>query len=161
MSLPSFPHLPAEAWRLHLDDALEGAARARMEAHLDECADCCAIFVAADPSRAFRMLREPPPAETWDGFWEELQPELAAARPRRMATSVMLAALAAAASVAAFALALGLGRGERPVDPCAAPALASLELTRAECDALFSGEIQAEEKELIVVRELDLRELEP
>lgn len=156
---PSFPHLPAEAWAAFLEDRLEGDARARVETHVDDCAACRGILFEADPSRAFRMLRVPAPEGTWDGFWERLEPALREpARPRGR-----WIALAAAASVVGVSLLVIATRPEPPPpDPCAAPQVAALKLSRAECEALYgSGGIEAAEREVIVVRDLDLRGFEP
>ena len=68
-----FLHLPAESWRLLLDDELDDAARERVEHHLDECEACRAVLEAEDPTRIFARLRDvPAPPETWDGFWEAM-----------------------------------------------------------------------------------------
>lgn len=169
MSAPAFPHLPAEAWTLWLADELEGAGRARVEDHVASCADCRRIVLLHDPARAAFLLREAP-APSWDGFWDELQPQLgppAAARSRRRHGLIALGA-AASLVVAVFAgrslMTPGPASGSLTAvaaDPCAAPALANLRMTKAECEALYSGPIGGEtaETEVVVVRDLDLRGL--
>lgn len=162
---PRFPHLPAETWALHLDDALEGAARDRVEAHLDGCAECRAVLLSADPSRAFRALREPPPP-SWDGFWEELQPELGPAPILRARKRARLTwALGAAASLVLASLVAMSWRSDeghqqaRIPEACDPVAVASLRMTREECEALHAGPILDPDPEIVVIDGLDLRGL--
>jgi hypothetical protein len=160
---PAFPHLPAESWELYLGDRLDGDACERVERHVDDCATCRAILYEADPSRAFRLLRAPAPDGTWDGFWDELRPQLtpAAARPRRALR--LIAGLAAAllvGSVATIAL-----HSQRPVrvaepDPCENGRVVGdgVKLTTAECHALFGRPLEGQ-PELVVIHDLDLKGL--
>ena len=164
MSAPRFPHLPEESWSLYLDDALDGAARERVEAHVDACGECRRVLLMADPSFAFRSLRGPAPEGTWDGFWDELRPQLAP--PERSLRPRLLRAAAIAAVLAGVAVLTVTMRQPPPApsaDPCAASSVAGLRLSRAltqaECEALYGAPLDEAEPEVVVIRDLDLRGL--
>ena len=180
-SLPDtrFPHLPDETWDAFLGDLLPTEAEARVKRHLEECAGCRASLRAADPTRVFGVLRGlDVRRETWEGFWEGVSARLDplpahASQPMTGArrASLAIAGLAAAAVVAVVLLRSPDSRGPSPgladagrvvdtVDPCPA-SVASLRLTRQECEALFgegSG-ARPETAEVVLSSTMDLRGL--
>jgi hypothetical protein len=160
VSASGFPHLPSESWEAYLDDRLEGAALARMEAHVDACADCRDALLLADPSRAFRALREPEPV-AWDGFWEELRPQLGPpARTRSIRRRAITGLLAAACAVLATGIAFRVSRPPaRTEDPCTRAAMAGLRLTHEECEALYGAPIEDPAPSRVIREDLDLRGL--
>ena len=157
---PAFPHLPQDAWTSYLEDGASAELVARIEAHLASCPECSEALMRADASRLFRLLREPAPPATWDGFWEELQPRLGPSPRARAARRRVLVGAAAAAAlvIAAFAS----HRAARPpavTDPCTQASLQKLRLTQEECQALYGGPIEDEHPAAVVREDLDLRGL--
>jgi anti-sigma factor RsiW len=81
---------PAEQVTGYVDGALDDATRARIEAHLAECAACRA---QADFERGVRArLRALPGPEPRPGFEDDVRRHLAAGRPRRWRWALPLAA---------------------------------------------------------------------
>jgi len=160
----SAPHLPRESWDAYLDDRLDGEPRARIEAHLAECAECRAWVASIDPSHLFHRLRTPVPAPAWDGFWEAIQQDLGTARPKRRATWRLFAAAAALAAIALVAVVARTSRNvETAEDPCSQATLAALNLTRPiteeECRLLHEGMAVEEAPVIITGASIDLRGL--
>lgn len=164
---PRFPHLPEDAWRAVLEDRASPETEARLDAHLDSCAECRDAFEAADPSRIFRRLRglrvRP---ETFEGLWESIAAELpdrrpaadAEARARRSGSRALAAGMAAALAAAVLLRALAPSGGEGAADPCAPPRVALLRLTPDECRALHALPLDGP-VEVIIDPSLDLRGL--
>lgn len=166
-----FPHLPAEAWKLYLEDRLGDASAAAIERHLDGCPDCRDRLEEADGSRLFRRLRSLQVRdEVFEGFWEAVREELpvtpgrlpdaaAESAPPRGAWGRRLAFLGGVASVVlAFALqpSAPLDKGAAPAS--CPPAVAHLQLTKAECRALF--EVSFDEPPVVIYQPgLDLEKL--
>jgi hypothetical protein len=165
----AFPHLPAEAWQRLLADELDGPAERRLLDHAAGCEACRRALEDADPSRLFSRVRAlAVRADVFDGFWEELAPELGP-RPSRAAENarrgrVGLLAGAAAAAVVLAALLLAPDLAPPPparvaADPCP-PSHARLALTADECRALFGSPHDAALPPVLIVNpDLDLRGL--
>lgn len=91
----------------YVDGAIDAAGRARVERHLETCADCRAL--AAD-LRAIRRTagtldRRPPPRTVWDAVARQIAPAPAAAPSRRAWTMPLAAAAVLAIAIgAAFVL---------------------------------------------------------
>jgi anti-sigma factor RsiW len=160
MSLPTFPHLPSEAWSLYLRDELTGASLASVESHLEDCPACRRSLEQADPSFLFRRLRELPLREdALAGLWEGVRAELDPAPTRNVvgrnpARGERFALLAGAAAVLFTVLTLQVFSDRAPADACT-----QLALSGSECRDLFVDVRFDEEPTLFVEASADLSEL--
>ena len=165
MTRTGFPHLPAEAWELYLDDELRGASLRSVEEHLDGCEDCRAVLEHRDPSRLFRRLRDLPVREqALEGLWDAVRAEIGApaARPAPAQRRERLGLLAGAATLLlSLVLFQSVGPGTAPhrtalfqADDCT-----RLALTSEECRGLFVDVRFDSEPPLLVDAAADLAEL--
>jgi anti-sigma factor RsiW len=98
----------------YLTDALAPAARARVAAHLEACADCRRVLDASRAVLAGLADGAPPPPD-WGRYRAELRARVQAPAPRAWWARPMPAVLAAGLATAAVLLAVH-GHERRPIE---------------------------------------------
>ncbi len=170
MSVPSFPHLPTEAWGLYLRDELTGPSLQSVESHLESCAACRRSLEQADPSFLFRRLRDLPLREAaLAGFWDEvragLEPAAVGGTPTRLRSARRrehLGFLAGAATLLLAVLALQVLPSNSPASEAAlfqSETCIRLALSSSECRDLFVDVRFDSEPTVFVEASADLTEL--
>jgi anti-sigma factor RsiW len=107
-----------------LDDALPGAERAALEAHLDDCAACAALYAELRRvvSRASALEDRPPRQDLWPGVAAAIGASQPVRRRFDFSMPQLLAAGIALMVLSGGSVALALrGRAPHPVTTAAAP----------------------------------------